>query len=120
LPHGFLYQDGVFQLIEPPGAISSGAFGINNRGQIVGDYTDARGTHGFLDTGGTLQTIDVPGFEGRTFTRGINRTGHITGSIREKTGFSHGYLGTPVPEPPTLVLFGIGLVVVCIAGRRVQ
>src|SRR5215467_3143185 len=75
--------------------ISSGVFGVNNRGEIVGDYTDARGTHGFLDTRGTFQTIDVPGFEGRTFTRGIDQKGDIVGSIREEgTGHSHGYLRT--------------------------
>jgi len=95
LPHGFLCDDGVFQLIDPPDAISSGAFDVNNRGEIVGDYTDARGTHGFLDTRGTFQTIDVPGFEGRTFTRGIDQKGDIVGSIREEaTGHSHGYLRT--------------------------
>ena len=104
LPHGFLYDDGVFQLIDPPDAISSGAFGVNNRGEIVGDYTDARGTHGFLDTRGTFQTIDVPGFEGRTFTRGIDQKGDIVGSIREEATGAFSRLSADVTHntPPAL------------------
>jgi uncharacterized membrane protein len=34
-------------MIEVPGATFTEANGINARGQIVGDYGDAGGTHGF-------------------------------------------------------------------------
>jgi probable HAF family extracellular repeat protein len=47
--HAFLYEDGAFTDIANPSDLSVGntlAFGINNRGEIVGTY-DA-GAHGFL------------------------------------------------------------------------
>src|SRR5262249_58490813 len=49
--NGFLDAAGAFTLINFPGAIASGAFGINTPGQIVGDYRDtARRLHGFIRT----------------------------------------------------------------------
>jgi probable HAF family extracellular repeat protein len=61
-------------------AFFTSANGINNRGQIVGTFHDASGEHGFLDTGGSFTTIDVPGalFPG-TLARGINDNGQIVG-----------------------------------------
>jgi probable HAF family extracellular repeat protein len=59
--HGFLYRGGTFTTIDVPGAFSTDADGINNAGQIVGNYRDAAGTHGFLYHDGSFTTIDVPG-----------------------------------------------------------
>jgi uncharacterized membrane protein len=39
--HGFVWDDGDFRTIDVPGATATGAIGINNRGQIVGYYSDA-------------------------------------------------------------------------------
>jgi probable HAF family extracellular repeat protein len=40
-----------FQTIDFPGSTGTRAIGINNAGQIVGDYVDANGVrHGFLAT----------------------------------------------------------------------
>ena len=49
---GFLYQDGVFYPISPGvGEMHSEATGINNVGEIVGNYLSADGlTHGFVAT----------------------------------------------------------------------
>jgi probable HAF family extracellular repeat protein len=41
------------------------AFGINDGGQIVGSYSN-NGPHGFIYSGGTFTTIDVPGSGGTT------------------------------------------------------
>ncbi len=48
--HGFVLLRGTtFITIDVPGATSTEASGINPRGQIVGNYTDAAGTlHGFV------------------------------------------------------------------------
>jgi uncharacterized membrane protein len=47
--HGFLIRDRAFTTIDVVGASFTFAFGINDRGQIVGGYGDAQGTiHGFL------------------------------------------------------------------------
>ena len=46
--HGFLWAKGQFRSIDVPGAISTVALGINNRGRMVGRYIDSAGNeHGF-------------------------------------------------------------------------
>ena len=53
--------------------------GINDAGQIVGDYRDSSdGIHGFLYSGGAFTTIDVPGAQ--HLASGINDAGQIVGS----------------------------------------
>lgn len=116
--HGFVDDRGTVRMLEPPNATSSGAFGINNHGQIVGDFSDTQGSHGFLYSDGSFLTIDLPGFEGRTFARGIDQRGDIVGFVRDDAGNFHGYMGTPTPEPSTLVLFGTGLIATWAVGRR--
>jgi uncharacterized membrane protein len=46
--HGFLLSEGRSTTIDVPGAIRTIAFGINERGDIVGGYADGAGFHGFL------------------------------------------------------------------------
>ena len=48
--HGFVDTMGTFITIDVPGADPgrTTASGINNAGQIVGSFTNATGTHGFL------------------------------------------------------------------------
>lgn len=55
------------------------ATGVNNSGQIVGIWRDTSGTtHGFLDSGGTFSSIDIPsGLIGQAL--GINDAGLISG-----------------------------------------
>ena len=75
------------------------AFGINASGQIVGTYQDNTGLHGFLLSGGTYTTIDVPSAAtGETFVTGINATGQIVGTYADATGL-HGFLETTFPNP---------------------
>ncbi len=80
----------LFTTINVPGASLTLANGINNAGQIVGRFSDAMGTHGFLLSGGVFTPIDVPG---ATFTdaRGINNSGQIVGEFVDTTG-DHGFL----------------------------
>ena len=42
------------------GGIGTNAVGINNAGQIVGEYSDGSGIHGFLLSGGTYTTLNDP------------------------------------------------------------
>jgi probable HAF family extracellular repeat protein len=52
--HGFLYSGGVYTTLDDPLAAGTGAFGINDSGQVVGTYVDGKGIqHGFLYSGGT-------------------------------------------------------------------
>src|SRR5262249_42885439 len=80
--HGFvLTKEGAFITIDVPNAPpeSTSAFGINDRGQIVGGYNDAIGDlHCFLLVAGTFTTVDFPR---APFTQcaGINNKGSIVG-----------------------------------------
>src|SRR5438034_4679926 len=81
----------IFTTIDDPAADTiSGertrAFAINAAGQIVGDF----GRHGFLYSGGTFTTIDVPGAD-YTQAFGINHAGQIVGNFGNDTG-THGFL----------------------------
>lgn len=40
--HGFLYTGGSFTPLDAPGAIVTRAYGINDAGQIVGQFFDGR------------------------------------------------------------------------------
>jgi hypothetical protein len=57
----FVYQDGTFTSIHVPGGRNTRAQGINNAGDIVGEYDDSTGTHGFL-------AVPVPAPEPTSFT----------------------------------------------------
>lgn len=77
--HAFLYENGTYTTIDPPGASEAGAGGINNLGQIVGTYTDQAGAqHGFILQGNSYQTLDVPGAEYTFWAGGINDSGEVT------------------------------------------
>ena len=83
-----------------PGALASGANGINARGDIVGFFRDASGTHGFLLRDGEVTAIDYPG-AGITEARGIAPNGDIIGSFRLPGAPSvrvHGFLLTASGE----------------------
>jgi uncharacterized membrane protein len=83
--HGFRLRKGVFTTIDPPGAIdvegtpgfaATAPFGINNRGQVVGQYADAQGLHAYLLDDGVYRTIDPPAGPGTTAVD-INDRGQI-------------------------------------------
>ena len=69
---------GSFETIDVSGATGTRAFGINPQGDIVGSYTQAGMTHGFLLSNGILTTIDYPEAE-TTEAWGINARGDIIG-----------------------------------------
>ena len=76
--------------IDYPQAASTHAFGINSRGQIVGNYTGNGQDHGYLFSGGTYSSIDFPGASA-TYAYGINTRKDIVGSYIAG-GVTHGYL----------------------------
>jgi uncharacterized membrane protein len=95
LVHGFLDASGTFTTIDDPN-MAANSFGqeytelsgINNLGQIVGAYTDATGSHGFLRSPtGVFTTIDDPdGNPGTTAINGINNLGVIAGTFTDSSG----------------------------------
>jgi probable HAF family extracellular repeat protein len=60
-------------------ATGTNAVGINNAGQVVGEYSDASGIHGFLFSGGTYTTLNDPLAPNFTEVFGINGAGQIVG-----------------------------------------
>jgi probable HAF family extracellular repeat protein len=106
--HGFLYDRGIFTTIDVPFPGASlvdfyGITGINNRGQITGNYMDSPCTsqscvqHGFLYDGGEFVTIDFPGFP-FTSVGGINNRGQFVGSYCAGGVFPpscHVFMATP-------------------------
>jgi uncharacterized membrane protein len=77
---GFLLSRGIYTAVNFPGGVGTHANGINNAGNIVGQYKDITSGphHGFLDNGGTFTTIDFPGATD-TFASDINSSGDIVG-----------------------------------------
>jgi len=78
-----------------PGTTGGFALGLNDWGQIVGDFTDNAGTHGFLDTGGKFTAINPPG-DTFTLLNGINNLGQILGSSSSIGSFLYAH-GTFTP-----------------------
>ena len=85
-----------------PGAPTGGnapslaAFGINNAGDVVGEYTASGGTiDGFIKlAGGAFHTIAVPGAT-ETVALGVNDNDTVVGAYIDDTGSSmtiHGFI----------------------------
>src|SRR5437899_671471 len=83
----------IFTTVEDPLATQdTQGQGINNAGQIVGDYADASGVHGFLFTGSSFVTLDDPLARRGTQAFGINDAGQIVGLFRDASNNAHGFL----------------------------
>lgn len=106
---GFLLHGTTLTPINFPGSNNSQALGLNNAGQIVGDYVDAGGVmHGFVFDGVNYTSIDVPGSVSTTIN-GINDHGQIVGFFVDANQNTIGFEGNPVPEPGTLAFGALGL-----------
>src|SRR6476619_2603503 len=78
--------------IDYPGAAATAAFGINDRGDVVGRWDDVDGNvHGFLLRHGQFTSIDVPG---GTFTapRAVNDAGDVAGRWVDADGVPRGFV----------------------------
>ncbi len=74
-------QEREYLTIALDGATATTAFGINDRGDIVGTYIKGGVQHGFLLSKGKFTDIDFPGAQS-TIARGIGPSGVIVGSYR--------------------------------------
>lgn len=77
--HGFLWRNGSLTVLRVPNAPATCALDINNRGTIVGIYSDtAHEQHGFVLRDGRYTTIDIPDGT-QTEVHSINDSGDIVG-----------------------------------------
>jgi uncharacterized membrane protein len=89
---GFVWANGRTRTFDVPGSISTAPYEINNRGQIVGHFVDARGAqHGFVLHKGRVTRIDHPRASDSpslTGTRiiGVNDRGQLVGSYGDDRG----------------------------------
>jgi len=76
--HGFLYREGQFTKIDFPGAIATRAFGINNTGDITGQYTTPSGAVlGYILRDGTFHKIHLQDTD-LTSPYGAEDSGRVT------------------------------------------
>ena len=115
--HGFVFENGTFtdidQGVVPNGFSFTEAVGINNRGEIAGDFFDPNMFRSFADRSNVFQQFEVPS-QADTFMGGINDKGDVVG-IYIDTNFSlHGFLNTQsnfqnVDFPGATTTFALGI-----------
>jgi probable HAF family extracellular repeat protein len=105
--------------------LSSAAEDINNSGVVVGYSqvsTNDFDWHAFVSFTGEsmadLNTLLVNPIPGAVLVQahGLNDSGQIVGEMLLGDGATRAFLLTPVPEPTTAALFGVGFIAV--ASRR--
>jgi probable HAF family extracellular repeat protein len=95
LPHGFIKDGPNYTTLDAPGAIYTVAFGINNKGQVVGLYEDAsHDHHGYIWTEGTFVTVDatIAGSIGSEWF-GSNEHGDLAGLYKDAAHVEHAVVG---------------------------
>ena len=100
--------------------------GINNAGQVTGtSITADRSEHAFLYANGQMMDLNDlidPALGVTVFEAlGINDNGQIVANgMASASNNDHAFLLTPVPEPGTLAMLGVGLAVSLPLLRRLR
>jgi uncharacterized membrane protein len=86
----FTFNGSRYAIYSVPGATVTIPFAINANGQIAGGYADSSNVaHGFVDTAGTITTIDFPGAVGTVVTD-ANSSGQLSGYWQDASTI-HGF-----------------------------
>jgi hypothetical protein len=76
----------------PGGGNSAVAFGVNDMGAIVGQYSTSSGSPGFIVSGSNLTTINAPSGPNTVFAQGINNNGLVVGFYLGTDNQDHGLM----------------------------
>lgn len=82
----FMWKDGVFSNISPPGNDGFvNASKVSNSGVVAGNFEDGDETHGFALDHGRYTQIDGPDFARETFIQAVNKFDNILVSTEQST-----------------------------------
>lgn len=91
-PHGFLFSGGQWKRIDHPESQISAVNGINQSGEMVGIWFDAnQNEHSFRLNDGRFTSIDIANAT-RTLVDALLDSGAVSGTYRDKSGVSRGYV----------------------------
>jgi probable HAF family extracellular repeat protein len=92
-PFAFIYSDGTYTDLPINPLAPDDAFysGINNSGQIVGQYGTGSATNGFILENGTYTSLTYPGSI-FTAASGINNAGQIVGTHQVNSTSDQGFI----------------------------
>src|SRR6202022_2541213 len=88
--HGFLYSGDTYTTLNDPSGTSTTAWGINDRGQIVGSYQAGNFPQNFVYSAGSYSTLAVG--SSWSVNRSISNNGHITGYYNNASSNQVGFL----------------------------
>lgn len=88
--HLLVDKTSAFTPLDPKDSFATEAHGINDQGQIVGEFGSAKGHHGFIYQGGRFTTLEPPKASASAATA-INAAGQIVGQFDDDDG-THGFL----------------------------
>lgn len=103
--------NGQLTYLNVPGASGTFASGINDRGQIVGFYTDSNySAYAFVYDKGVYTTLDVPDAVNGAAAVGINNWGEVMGNYTDSSFNQHAFVYhngvyTTLPTPSDAVSF---------------
>lgn len=90
--HGFIDTNGSFATLDFPAAILTESHGINDSGQVVGEYCASDGTcHGFYYDGATYTTIE-PNHVTSSSLQKINNAGQMAGFAVDAASVVHAFI----------------------------
>lgn len=94
---GYVFSPGKVTTLRFPGALFTGAYGINDQGIVTGGFADSSRVACFYWTAGQFVSFTVPG-AGLISCNGINNAGVIVGWYQDFVGGIHGFMTSPITE----------------------